>query len=230
MPAWIVHLETATEILKRIKINNENSFLIGNLIPDAERHVVKDFSIYVPYRISHFSEIQKINGQIEELPNIDDFLCYYKNKLTNPMVLGYLTHLLTDYYWNSTTYFRYTIRDKEGNCIGIQLNDGTNMECTIKSRSSIKHNDFSIFENKIIAKGNYRIPNNKGNIMNDLSAIREVAFNEEDISNIINYIKLKSNEEQINGEYRLFTEQQIEKDYKDSIDFVINYLENLNIK
>lgn len=73
MPAWIVHLETATEILKRIKINDENSFLIGNLIPDAERYVIKDFSIYVPYEISHFSKIQKIYGQIEELPNIDDF-------------------------------------------------------------------------------------------------------------------------------------------------------------
>lgn len=158
------------------------------------------------------------------------FLYYYKNQLTNPIVLGYLTHLLTDYYWNKTTYLRYTIRDKEGNCIGIKLNDGTSIECTVDGRSRIKHNDFSIFENKIIKKDDYRIPNNKENIINDISVIKEVTFNENDINKIINYIKLKSKEKEINGEYKLFTKQQIEKDYKDSIDFVIKYLENLNIK
>lgn len=120
MPSWIVHLATANEIIKKIKIENENSFLIGNLIPDAERYVIKDFSIYVPYKVSHYSEIQIIDGNKEELPNIEKFIKNYKNHLDNPIVLGYLTHILTDYYWNKTTYLRYTIRDNQGFCLILE--------------------------------------------------------------------------------------------------------------
>ena len=45
MPSWIVHLATANEVIKKINIESENSFFIGNLIPDAERYVIKDFSV-----------------------------------------------------------------------------------------------------------------------------------------------------------------------------------------
>lgn len=233
MPSWIVHLATATKISEKINVDiikkDLNSFLIGNLIADAERHVIKDFSVCVPYHISHFSEFIKIDGKIEELPNIDKFLESYKDKLSNPVVLGYLTHLLTDYYWNTTTYHRYSLRDKDGNAIGFILNDGTKIECSIKERSRLKHGDFALFENYIITQKEYIVPKYDKNTIKKLREIKEIPFCESDIDKIINYVKIKSNEKSINGEYKVFIKEQILKDYEGSINFIVDFLNKLNV-
>lgn len=231
MPSWIVHLATATEVIKRVNIKNQNNFLIGNLIPDAKRHVIKDFSICIPYHISHFSEIQKIDGKIEELPKIEKFLENYKEYLpNNNVVLGYLIHLLTDYYWNKTTYFRYTIRDDNGNCIGIKLNDGTKIKCNIEERTKIKHNDFKIFSNYIEENENYIIPKIESNLMNELKIIKEVPFIYEDIEKIIAYFKNNNRNKITEKEYKLFTLKQLKEDYEESINFIVNYLESWRLK
>lgn len=234
MPSWIIHLATAKKVIERININelNINSFLIGNLIADAKRHVVKDFSICVPYHISHFSEFMKIDGNIDELPNIDKFLDSYKNKLSNSMVLGYLIHLLTDYYWNKTTFFRYTIRDNQGNCIGVNLNNGVKLTCDINERNYIKQGDFMNFENYIINQKNYIIPKYENNIIDELKLVKEVSFNESDIKKIIKYVENKSKEEneEETEKYKLFTKEQILKDFQESIDFIVGYLQKLDIR
>ena len=142
MPSWGIHLATANEILKILNIEDRNAFLLGNFIPDAERHVVKDFSIFVPYDITHFPEYSFIDGHYERLPNFNKFFEKYKSKLSNPLVLGYLTHLITDYYWNRLTHLRYTITDENGLCVGIKLNDGTQIEADKSIRKKLKHNDF----------------------------------------------------------------------------------------
>lgn len=225
MPSWIVHLATANEIIKKINIENENSFLIGNLIPDAERYVIKDFSVYVPYKVSHYSEIQIIDRNKEELPSIEKFMKNYKDYLYNPMVLGYLTHILTDYYWNKITYLRYTIRDNQGNCIGVKLNNGNEIECGIEERAKIKHRDFDIFKNYITQKGNYTIPKYENKLLEDLKLIKEIPFTKEDIDKIIKYLKEVNCNKKLD-KYNLFTQKQINNDYKNSIKFVIEFFKN----
>lgn len=233
MPSWIVHLATAAKVSEKIDCdiikNNLNSFFMGNLVADAERHVIKDFSICVPYNISHFSEFVKIDGKIEELPNIDNFLESYKNKLQNPIVLGYLTHLLTDYYWNKITYHRYSLRDKEGNAIGLILNDETKVECRIKERSRIKHGDFALFENYIINQKEYIVPKYEECILELLDDIKEIPFVKSDIIKIIDYVKIKSEEKCVIGKYKLFTKEQILTDYEESINFIVEFLNKLNV-
>ena len=96
MPSWGIHLATAYEVTKKIKIKNKDNFFIGNMLPDAERYVIKDFSIYVPYEKSHFSRMIQINNRMEKLPDYNIFIQKYKKDLNNPIVLGYLTHLIAD--------------------------------------------------------------------------------------------------------------------------------------
>lgn len=224
MPSWIVHLATANEVMKSIKVENKNSFLVGNLIADAQRHVVSDFSIYVPYEISHHASIQEIGSGKEKLPNIQEFIKKYKNDLKNPMVLGYLTHLLTDYYWNLTTYQRYTIRDENGNFIGLKLSDGSKLLCQKEERIKLKHKDFGIFKNYMIKNKSYEIPRYEDRLLNDLKPIDEIPFNKEDINKIIKYIENESYMD-IPYDYTLFTKDQIMRDYKNCINFVIESLE-----
>lgn len=232
MPSWVIHLATANEICKKINID-KNNFFIGNTIPDAERHVIKDFSVFVPYNVSHFSEIELIDGGKEVLPNIEKFLDKYNNNLENAIVLGYLTHLLTDYFWNKTAYSRYTIRDGNGECIGLKLNDNTNLSCDRRERTYIKQQDFNIFEKYILETKKCELPVFENSIMKNIKLIEEIPFNESDIFKIIEYLNVKFSEKNkiINHEeqYKLFTEEQIEIDYINSIEFIINFLKE-NIK
>lgn len=124
MPSWFTHLATAKELIDRIEIKDINSFLIGNLMPDAERYVIKDFSICVPYDISHFASIQNLKTGKYKLPDINKFLNIYEKKVSNSLVLGYLVHLLTDYYWNQLTFSYYTIKDQSGEFVEVKLNNG----------------------------------------------------------------------------------------------------------
>lgn len=227
MPSWFIHLDTAKKISEKIEIKDINSFLIGNLMPDAERHVIKDFSIYIPYYISHFASIQKTKCGKDNLPNINKFLDIYKEHLLNTVVLGYLVHLLTDYYWNNLSFSRYTLRNELGECVGIRLNDGKNLKCNEIIRSKIKNTDFAILEESILQKGKYILPHIEPNIITKANVIKEVPYNEEDIKKIIKFCEYKSENHGINEKYQLFTKEQIEEDYKESLKFILDYLVNI---
>lgn len=228
MPSWFTHLATATELMKKLDVDDKNAFLIGSLMPDAERYVVKDFSIRVPYCDSHFSSYQDVCGTQEILPDVDKFLYYYKNKLNNPAVLGYLVHLLTDFYWNNLTYARYTLRDENKGFIGIRLNDGTKINCERFERSKTKFVDFAIFEESFIKSGNYILPHFNDGLIKKTSVIKEVPYNSEDIKKMITFCENKSKKYEDFGVYKLFTEDEIEKDYKNSIEFILNFLKQIN--
>ncbi len=223
MPSWITHLATANEVTKKITITNKNSFLVGNLIPDAERHVITDFSVYVPYEVSHYSGLKNVNGIEEKLPDIDRFMENYKNYLYNPMVLGYLTHILTDYYWNKTTSIQCSISDGQGNFVGIKINTGDIVKCNKSERNKVKHKDFAIFANELIGKGDYTVPKYEESLLQDLKIIKEIPFNKEDINKIIDYINNLIYNEKVE-EYTLFTKNQINVIHKNCIEFVIEYL------
>ncbi len=84
MPTAGIHLCVAKSLLQKKKIN-EKLFFLGNIAPDSWRNSTstKDGS--------HFQVNKKIH--------YDEFYKKYKDKLDNPFVYGYLTHLITDYYW-----------------------------------------------------------------------------------------------------------------------------------
>ena len=222
MPAWITHLDVATKVCDKLKIE-KNRFLIGNLMPDAERHVVKDFSIFVPWEVSHFGEVIKINGINMNLPNISNFLEKYKVKLDNPVVLGYLSHLLTDYYYNKETYLHHTIPDKAGNKIGIILKDGSKKFCDRYTISDVKHNDFNLFQDYLRKKQEFDIPIFTENMMKDIMEIEEVPYNNEDIKKIIKYVNENKEEkynENIDKNYIMLTSDEMKREHENCVKFV----------
>ena len=224
MPSWGIHLATANEILKNIDIEDKNAFLIGNFLPDAERHVVDDFSIFVPYNITHIPEMQEVEGKLEKLPNFNKFYIKYKEKIENPLVLGYLTHLITDYYWNKLTNIRYTIKDEQGNCIGLKINNGKQIEADKIIRRKFKHNDFYLFEKYLIKENEYKYPIYKENLLEYIKAIEETKYIKSDFLKIVDYLhsKQKNKNEEVYGEYKLYTLEKIKIDYENSIKFIID--------
>lgn len=136
MPGWITHIDVATKLSQKLVLDKDK-FLIGNVMPDAEKWVVNDFSVFVPWSISHFGQMKKIDKFNISLPNIENYISLYKDKLDNPIVLGYLSHLLTDYYYNKETYTHHLLVDDAGNRIGVSLKNRRTIYC--KPRGSYKN-------------------------------------------------------------------------------------------
>ena len=66
MPAWEMHIAIANRVNKILKMDDE-LFIIGNVIPDAEGYVIENPSVKVPYAISHYAE-HNLEGVREVLP------------------------------------------------------------------------------------------------------------------------------------------------------------------
>lgn len=228
MPSWGIHLATANEILNKIEIKDKNAFIIGNFIPDAERYVIQDFSIFVPYNTTHFPEIQEGSNK---LPNYNKFFHKYLNKMNNPLILGYLIHLLTDYYWNNITHTRYPIKYENENFGTLKLNNGIIISADKNIRKKLKHNDFYIFDNFLMRTYKFITPEYNENLTNYIKDIEEIPYNKNDFIKIVNFFtdKLKNESNEITNDYKLYTLEQMKKDFKNSIEFIINFLKNNGI-
>ena len=88
MPSAIIHASVAKKINKVLKLDEE-LFILGNIAPDCWRNG-KNFGSRA---LSHFLP----DNAVDE----DYHLFYnkYKNNLNDPFVIGYLIHLMTDFYW-----------------------------------------------------------------------------------------------------------------------------------
>ena len=75
---------------------------------------------------------------LEGLANPDKFLFKYKNKLDNPIMLGYLIHLLTDRFYNEYFFKHFYIYDENDNGNGMYLK-GKKKLLDEKTRKDLKY-------------------------------------------------------------------------------------------
>ena len=130
MPSWAIHLLTAKRLSNKIDVD-KNIFLIGNLLTDLlNGYVIKEVSSHVLHSETHFDTMTVFDGKKAKRPDLVGFKKKYgKYFLNNPLILGYYTHLATDYFWNSKTYDEYGIFNEEGKRIGVKLNNGKEKIC-----------------------------------------------------------------------------------------------------
>ena len=223
MPSWITHIATANKLSKKINVSDNDEFLFANVAPDIlEGHIIKDVSRIVPYEIAHFAEMVDRNGINVPLPDIKKFKQIYKSNFDNPFILGYYTHLLTDYFWNDYCYGNYFyIYDKTKNIIRVKHFDGSEKIETWHDAVKEKQKDFRIFtiylQDKIDISNNF----NENKILKDSE---EFFITEKDITNTINYLKDIKNLKIENGNYTIFNEEMLKNAFDKSIDFIIEKL------
>lgn len=107
MPGYVIHMTVASRVIEEKGISEssfKDAFLLGNIIPDAMARTAK--------KESHFWDDETF-GNLNRIPNVDDFLKKYGDRLDEPFVLGYYTHLLLDNlfvkeYWKEN----FTLLDK----------------------------------------------------------------------------------------------------------------------
>ena len=227
MPSWAIHLEVTTKINKKIKLTEreKNIFLLGNILPDLlNGHVIKNISHIVPHKEAHMEKPVQIENHIEYRYDIDGVLEKYKEKFNNPLILGYYTHILTDFYWNNLTYGQLGLFDENKNLIGIKLNNGKEFKGEKEEIRKIKTNDFKLFSKYIYENNLTDVPKYDEQMLEYSKELDWLNLQKEDILEAIKYLEdmaeLKIQLEIDFPDYKIFTQEEMENHLIKCVNFI----------
>ncbi len=210
MASSVIHMAVASKINKVIK-KDTHKLLIGSIAPDISKHLgetkVK----------SHF-----LDSEDTDIPNIDNFLKKYKDKLDDDFVIGYYIHLYTDYLWFK--YFMSEIYNEENNMI-TKL-DGSIVKCNGNMLSIYIYNDYTNMNMKLLDEYNMDLSIFYEEIPYLENIIDEIPMNE--IKTIVDKtsIIIKNSKEQKDF---VFNIENIKKFIERSTELILAQLKELNI-
>jgi len=211
MPSAAIHMCIAKKILKKKKLD-EFSFILGNIAPDSWRNNEE-----TSRDKTHFSDNKNHKNE-----NYLAFYNKYKNSLTDPFVLGYLTHLMTDFYYRKNVNNKIMITINGENTI-LKL-DGT------PYLPANKHHMFFYYNKVYLANRLTNYYNLKKiditKIKNINNIVSEVNF--DSITKTIVYLNEVEIVDQI-IENEVFDFDETLKDIESCTNFVLKELEKLNL-
>ena len=216
MPSWFIHLSTANDVTKKIKVD-KNEYLFANLMPDFNSGYVIKSNCIVDYSITHKGKYEK-----GILPDIEKFKQEYKDKMNNTVILGYWSHLLTDYFWNKLVYEKYCVYDDKNEKIGYKRKDKTIQYCSKEEIRKTKVNDFHVFEKYLLSRNEIQIPYFTNDILEKSKEIKEIYVQKKEMLNAIDYLNIEKEKSKIEEEqYNMFSQEDIQKYYEQSIEFIL---------
>ncbi len=217
MPSWPIHIALANKLNKRLKLNDD--FILGNVLPDIlDGYIFKPSNI-TDKNLSHY----RVNKRI----NYDLFLKENKDKLSNPIVLGYLVHLLTDKFYNKYTSCNHFVKTENGTY--ILLNDNT----TIKKSDDtlrMKQNEYRKYGQHLASTNNLGSPIDINNLsLSNLKDLSKFNYSNDDILNTVTIINKWINNQFVNDEmeYKIYTKEELDKVFDDCYLFICDYLDKL---
>ncbi len=230
MPTWAIHLATAKRVSEKININ-KNIFTFGNILPDIpNEYVVKEITNHVSHARTHFEVDVLIVEHMEKRYDLRNFAEQYKSKFSNPLMLGYYVHLLTDYFWNDKTYGEHGIYDEEKHRIGLTLNNRERILCSTEKARQIKTHDFRIFSKYIYDHHLADKPEYQEEIKEYLKDIDWITLEKSDIKRTIEYIRDRCTgraqvlEEGESTEYKIYSEKEMLELLDASVIFILKMI------
>lgn len=223
MPSWKIHSKIASDLIKELKVNKKY-FMIGNLLPDQDEYSIPNIDKSIDRSITHF--ISKEDSMIGiNLPDYNKMYEKYQNQFNNPVLLGYLVHLLTDFYWNNYIYDKYFIKSND-KYIGIKTNDGNIIKCDFPGANTMKQSDFKKYNNHLnVTKNNFVF------YLNDkyFKEIEELKISKKDIYKVGKYLRLFDSKIEDDIDYKVLDEKELDKILENSKDFILKYLKDKKI-
>ena len=234
MPSWSIHLNVAKKLNETLKLDKD-LFYYGNLIPDV------DYSDKINRFDAHYYHINLQYPTVpkENMIDINKFLEDYKDKLNNPLIIGYYTHLLTDLYFNEIIYNKCWVQDKYNNIIGIRLknNKVINIDTEDKNnlRKKYKHGDLELYGKYIF--NNIELPSNRLIIKDTIKKLNIDFLDDDLVDKRFEYLnnkfykdnKLSLKEKIFKHKYKLFYKKEIDNMFEDCIKYIINNLKKENL-
>ena len=221
MPSWNVHLAIAKQVNKKLKLDKD-SFYIGNLLPDV------DYGMKKNRHETHYYGIKCPKCPEEILPNYKEFIKNNKDNLSNPIILGELVHIMTDYFYNKYIYQNYWIQTDNDEVIGIKLLNGKIIKFDKNDtsfRKEYKHRDLELYGKYLFNNDKIDIPQYNDNIKKFL--ISDI-YTENDIEKRIDYLNTTYKDknryalkEKLFGiKYRMISKTDLDKVFKDCVVFI----------
>ncbi len=222
MPSWAIHLRVAEELAKNMQVEERQRFLLGNLLPDVNvGYLINPVSKKIPYSVTHYGKIETYDGKTREFPDYKGFRQRYEKKMNDPIMLGYLAHLATDFYWNFQTYIQKGIY-KNGKMIGLEGRKSVIWgESELLRQAKVDNFNslsYHLYHNHLIT-----IPSFKEELITDTKKVNEVHIEKVDIEGINQYFKDIPPKLQGNSEaFKIFSLEEMERDLKENVEFVQN--------
>ena len=173
MPNWKTHLEISNKINKSYDFEGMDYkiFLFGSILPDINNsHIVKDISTKLNHEITHCFD--------ESAPSYLVFYKRYKKQIESkdPLFVGYVTHLYTDYTWNNNFYTEVKKRNYPAeDRVALRI---------------MKQSDFGIFNNKFESRYIEISSDQEIEILyNECNKISEVDVTKDDVKKVIEFLK-----------------------------------------
>ena len=215
MPTHKIHLAIAKKISDKLKIDTD-SVMLGSVLPDICNE--KD------HQLGHF---QKGEKDLEGLANPDKFVKKYKDKLNNPIMIGYLIHILTDRFYNEYIFKNFYIYDENDNGIGIYLK-GKKKLLDGNTRKHLKHRELYIYD-KWLMNHNYICKFDNFDCINNVIDIDEASFNRDKLKQ---YILSSNNDiDKINifsklcfYNYKITNQKELDKIFNECIEYILKYI------
>ena len=217
MPSWPIHIALANKINKKLHLNDD--FILGSVLPDVLDGYLIQASNITDKNLSHF----RVNHKI----SLDYFLSKYKAKLDNPIVLGFLVHLITDQFYNQYTFNKHFLKNDSG--MKIILNDGSTINKSLETLE-MKQQEYWKYGQKLALENKLgHIVSMSDKTFDNLKELKDFTYNQMDIENTINFLNEWINNEVAGYDmpYKLYTEDELDQIFNDCYKFTLDYLTKL---
>jgi hypothetical protein len=220
MPCWAIHLAVAKVLNKNYHLNKD-LFYYGNVLPD-----VLKTNIYSRNKTHFYGETKHIICKEENIIELPRFLKTYEDRLDREMIIGYYTHLLTDYFYNDEIYTKSFVIDSYGNIIGIKLLTGEIISLKNNSHNSrryFKQKDFIRYGKYLFEENLVAIPTNKKLIATHLLDLKPPFISSYELDERIHYLsspEFRKYYLNFNNNFKLFTKEEYDKMFTNCLDYV----------
>lgn len=229
MPSWKIHLKVASNIKEKLNIYEEkDKFMIGNVLPDMYvGHVIKNLSKNIDYEVTHYRTKSIINGGQFFLPDYEMFKNIHIENLSDSLILGYLVHLMTDYFFNKYTFTNCCMLDSKGEVCGIKTKKDEFLNCNRKTMTKMKQEDFASYAEMInLEKCNFSYTSD---IFDSLEKLQTFKVEKEDMLKVLNYLNALTytQDTNVSKPLILFSKDKLDSMIEECSEFILNYLNRI---
>ena len=230
MPSWSVHLALAKKANEKLNLNKE-LFYYGCLIPDASKNTpIKREDLHYYDFNNGFKTVPK------ETPiDPDRFVKDNIKDISNPLILGYLAHLLADNFYNEFIYTNFWVQDNDHNIIGVKLNTGKVIPVKPGVLRKYKHYDLELYGKYLYNEGKVEVPKDIDIVVDNIGYLKPQFLNRELVCDRIDYLNLDFKEfnkltfmqKIFKHKYKLSNKKQLDEQFDLCCDYIVNYINDV---
>lgn len=224
MPSWNVHLAIGKELAERYDVN-KNTFIFASLLPDYKSEIRPEIHFYGNRFYQGYSKARIID--------LDRFLETYKDDINNSLILGYYSHILADYFYNTRFFEEKIVHDENGEVVGIKDRNGILSPAYMSNIKESKHSDLEHYGATLYKNGMVELPKIENDVLNSIKLLKNNFFREDEVVKKISYLNTDFIDEYANMgeyEYQLYSKEEYDNLYRDCVQYIIKEFGRLGIK